>query len=96
MTISYRTLTQSQYNTQRYDFARIFEGYLGVLYDDSEKLATIGTGFNVEVENVRNAVIDEITKEAKNSAGFAGLRTDLDKITLHLLPPLLLHSSIRR
>jgi Ca2+-binding RTX toxin-like protein len=69
MTISYRILTQSQYNTQRYDFVRIFEDYSSTLYDDNpsdipESKTTIGTGFNVEVTNVAEAVVNEIAKQA--------------------------------
>lgn len=75
MAIKVRKLTDRQYQDLRYALIKGLEEVRTAAYDDGHGNLTIGYGFNLEVENVRNAVLDAV---------FGGDQDAKDEIKKHL------------
>lgn len=75
MAIKVRKLTDRQYQDLRYALIKGLEEVRTAAYDDDHGNLTIGYGFNLEVENVRNAVLDAV---------FGGDQDAKDEIKKHL------------
>lgn len=75
MAIKVRKLTDRQYQDLRYALIKGLEEVRTAAYDDGHGNLTIGYGFNLEVRNVRDAVLDAV---------FGGDQDAKDEIKKHL------------
>lgn len=75
MAIKVRKLTDRQYQDLRYALIKGLEEVRTAAYDDGHGNLTIGYGFNLEVRNVRDAVLDAV---------FGNNETAKDEIKTHL------------
>ena len=68
MTITYTTLSVTDYVTKRYEMIKLFEALHLDVYHDGDGFATTGVGFNIEpVGDVKTQVIKVIAAQGDDN-----------------------------